>query len=264
MNRFFSPVYLAQKSYYYGMGLLKLSGQDVLLASFPKSGNTWVRFFLCNLISLRELEGAEVGFPLLDATMPELGRRELLETWNYNTLPRVVKTHHSNLPGLRRHKHIIVYRDPRDVMISMLHYSRKKQMHRQELSLEQVIADSSKGMEAWFRWHENWMRASAPSLWVAYETLKKHPREEFDRVLDFIGVDICDDVITEAMRRASIDSVRRSEVTQGHSKPQENKEGFTFARSGEAGQWKGVFTEAMLNDLEALKRKYPRAGKLVQ
>ena len=41
----------------YGAGILGLRAQDVILASFPKSGSTWVRFFLCNLVSLRYWEG---------------------------------------------------------------------------------------------------------------------------------------------------------------------------------------------------------------
>ena len=55
-----------------GTGVLALRNDDVILAAFPRSGSTWTRHVLCNLISLTELGGADVE-PMLDRTMPALG-----------------------------------------------------------------------------------------------------------------------------------------------------------------------------------------------
>lgn len=263
MSRFFNVSYLARKSIYYGRGLLSLNADDVLLASFPKSGNTWVRFFLCNLISLEELDCQVVGFPLLDATMPELGRPELLQSWPYRTLPRVVKTHHSLLPSLRNRRHIVVYRDPRDVMVSMYHYVRRKRIHYRDISLESVVYDRRRGLQAWFEWHERWKQSKAQGIWVAYESLKLDPEAEFSRILRFLHVEAPEQVFKEAIKRSSIESVRRSEKTHGYSKPDENRDGFTFARSGENGQWEGLFSKSMLAEFERLKSEHPNCAELL-
>src|SRR5436190_16347079 len=106
----------------YGLGLLALRRDDVLLASFLRSGNTWARLFLCNLISLREWDGRPVTYGLLEATMPRLGHDNLFRPWPHPTMPRVVKTHRPYSRLFGRTQAIGIVRDPRDVMVSSYHF----------------------------------------------------------------------------------------------------------------------------------------------
>ncbi len=95
----------------------------VWIASYPKSGNTWVRFLACNL-----LYGPQESASSLNHLVPDI--HELGEH-----LPRltsgggVLKTHFvcsPNLPLLNRTAGAIyVVREPGDVLTSNYHYSRR-------------------------------------------------------------------------------------------------------------------------------------------
>jgi hypothetical protein len=47
------------------LGLCGLKSDDIIIASFPKSGNTWMLFILANIISLCEMDGRQIDFNVL-------------------------------------------------------------------------------------------------------------------------------------------------------------------------------------------------------
>ena len=68
----------------------------VILASFPKSGNTYLRFIFANIIALCELDGKTIDYHQLDNMLPtDLFEKDLVKPWPYRTLPCVLKTHNS-------------------------------------------------------------------------------------------------------------------------------------------------------------------------
>jgi len=78
-------------------GLSALREEDIWLPSFPRAGSTWVRFLFSNLISLSELDGQIVGYKFVAGNMPSLGRSNLLKPWNFESLPRFIKTHRPHI-----------------------------------------------------------------------------------------------------------------------------------------------------------------------
>jgi len=53
----------------YIRGFMGLRKSDIILAAYPKSGSTWLRFLLCDVGSLLEWNGREVDFETLNKTM---------------------------------------------------------------------------------------------------------------------------------------------------------------------------------------------------
>ena len=71
----------------YLMDVKHLRKDDVILAAYPKTGSTWVRFMLCNLISLNEWNGKIVDFETLNDTLISFGQGRLTQEWPYRSLP---------------------------------------------------------------------------------------------------------------------------------------------------------------------------------
>jgi hypothetical protein len=231
-----------------GTGVLALRKDDVILAAFPRSGSTWTRHVLCNLISLNEWGGEDVE-PLLDRTMPALGANDLFRPWPHRTMPRVVKTHHRYSPLFRSIPSVGLVRDPRDVMVSRYHLLVDKRKESGE-PFGQFIRDPRHGLEGWFRhyvsWRDRWRLA------LRYEDMLADPEEAFGRLLDALGATWTEDALREAILRSSFTSLQRAEKRR---KPSAEGHGLFF-RSGSAGQWREYFDAADLDYHDALAARY--------
>lgn len=237
-----------KKAAYYATGVAGLRPDDVLLSSFPRSGNTWVRFLLCNLISLHELNGETIDFPLLNKMMPELGANYLLSPWRWNTLPRVVKTHRSYLPFFSKCRTIGLVRDPRDVMVSYFHYvSHRKRLFSGPFS--QFIRTTKWGLPAWFTHYSSW--TPHWTMLVHYEELKENPLGELERLLTFLGITLPAESLQQAVDRASA-----SKVEPRNAKEPGEPDQARFVRSTAVNQWQDYFGEEDLAYYRVLAAKY--------
>src|SRR5271166_938951 len=91
----------------------------IWIASYPKSGNTWVRFLACNL-----LFGRQVSAAALNALVPDLHEMQAAT----DPAPRgLLKTHFAYSPDLPCARYtaaaIYVVRNPADVLASNFFYS---------------------------------------------------------------------------------------------------------------------------------------------
>ena len=105
---------------------------DTFLVSFPRSGNTWTRFLVCNLINPDD----PVNFAQLESRIPEIydvTDRDLRAF----PRPRIIKSHECFDP--RYKKIVYIVRDPRDVLISYYEFQLKRRVISDELSLEEFV-----------------------------------------------------------------------------------------------------------------------------
>src|SRR5579884_3895517 len=101
-----------------------MSTRNVIwLASYPKSGNTWLRFLVCNLVF-----GLQDSAETLNRLAPDL--HELTELPQLPEATVFMKTHFpfSQLMPLADHTAAALYivRHPADVMLSNFHYARRR------------------------------------------------------------------------------------------------------------------------------------------
>src|SRR6266536_2973223 len=91
---------------------------DVFLVSYPRSGNTWTRFLLGNLIEQNE----PVTFLNVESRIPEIyfNQDRVLRQL---PRPRMLKSHECFQPHYPRVLYLV--RDPRDVAISFYHHNVK-------------------------------------------------------------------------------------------------------------------------------------------
>jgi hypothetical protein len=113
---------------------IPIRADDIFVVSFCKSGNTWTRFLLANLLN----PGRPVTFESIERTFPDIYRFQY-QDYAKLTSPRVIKSHECFDPPYRRIIYIV--RDPRDVAILLYHFLRKIKTIDDAFPLETYASD---------------------------------------------------------------------------------------------------------------------------
>lgn len=253
----------------------------VWLASYFKSGNTWLRLLLECLdledgapIDINALGGHMAidrasfeDIALVDSTLmtaDEIERRRPAVHDAYVHEPKRglwVKVHdpYSRLPDgsplLGRSARAAVYlvRDPRDVVISHAFHG--------GFDLDRAIEILVDG--SWFRapdqlpmytagWNghaESWLRqADVPVHVVRYEDLRADPHLTFRGVLDFLGMPAADEAVARAVRATDFAVLQRQEAERGFRERVPGQA--RFFRKAKVGEWRDVLSEDQIRTIE--------------
>ena len=236
----------------YFRSFLALQHTDIILAAYPKSGSTWLRFMLCNVGSLLEWDGKKIDFEILNKTMIGLSGN-LLKPWNFKRIPRVIVTHLRYLPVFNKCSSILLIRDPRDVMVVYFHYVKHLQGVKPfKGNFHEFIRHPKLGLKAWFKHYLSWKRHAG--LMVTYEALRKNTYKELQKILHFLKVTCPENVIVEAIARSSLSSIRKIEENKGLSGGKLT--GIRFTDYSEEGIWHSWFDNSDLEYLRTFKEKY--------
>jgi hypothetical protein len=182
---------------------------DVFLASYPRSGSSWVRFLIANL--LRQ-EDAPVEY--VNTRAPGIYRvpdSELLKL----PRPRFLKTHEPFHPLYPRVIYIV--RDPREVARSYLGFLKRRNRVSDATTLEAFLPRFVAGRVPYGSWRDHaaeWTRGRAGDpdfLLVRYERLREDTETELGRIATFAGISANDSEIRRAVERSSYDSLRAVE-----------------------------------------------------
>ncbi len=220
---------------------------DVVVLSVPKSGRTWLRYFLAQYRFHRDGRPLSLDFP------PAERSPGVLFTHNYFDLfqdcrgePRLLFAE-----DLARKRCVILTRDPRDVVTSYYHQKRAREGVAVG-SLRNFAGSDIYGVErvsAFVLELLDFAAASPESrLVLAYEDLQRDPPAEFRRFLRFVDGTAPDDHSLDTATKASgFDTMREVEIALCR----EQKTGELFHRLG-TPNWNG--------DLNALKVRRGRVG----
>ena len=231
---------------------LEVWTDDVFIVSYPKSGNTWTRFLIANLLHPKEL----VNFGNIDRLIPELAgltKRQLERV----PRPRIMKSH--EYFDARFRKVIYIVRDPRDVVVSQFHFFRKRRRIADDYSIEQFVSRFVAGATSDYgSWSDNvasWLatRQNSPSfLLLRYEDMLARTGEELTRVASFLGVRATPDLLAQAVERCSADQMRKLEGTNATAMVvKDMRQDIPFVRAAKSGGWRTELPEPAIAELEA-------------
>jgi hypothetical protein len=190
--------------------------EDIYLVSFPKSGNTWLRFLVANAIKIKFNLERQVNFFSIHDIVPDIQlSRRIQSTGTFGRLdvPRIIKSHSVYNPYYYRV--ILLVRDPRDALISYYHFLKNYEKIPDEWDLSQFVRSSKFGASAWAKHTESWSftKNSSQNIQILlYEHLIDNPYEQLRRVMDLIGLSLTDCELQEAVKLSSKENMRQSEI----------------------------------------------------
>jgi hypothetical protein len=226
---------------------------DTFLVSYPKSGNTWCRFLLANLLHPNET----VGFANINELLPAPGissKRFLKKL----PRPRILKSHEPF--DVRFRKVIYLVRDPRDVAVSEYHFDLKKHYIDPSVTLEQYVkrfvAGETASYGSWWEHVASWVatRQGSPSfLLVRYEDLLANSMEETGRIAKFLGIQAGPESLQAAVDRSSANRMRKLEQQQSDqwSGTKNTRKEIPFVRAAKSGGWKESLSPQSVEEIES-------------
>lgn len=224
---------------------------DVFLVSFPKSGNTWVRFLIANLLCPDE----DVNFGNIDRLIPE-SEQVTKRAATRLRRPRIMKSHHAFDPRFPRVIYIV--RDPRDVAVSQYHFYRKRRRISDDYPIQQFvsrfIAGTTSDYGSWGQNVASWVTTSYgnPAFQLLhYEDLIVNTSRELAKMVSFLDIPATPDALSKAVQRSSPQQMRKLESPDLHCSVIKGTRGdIPFVRSANAGGWKAELPESSVAELE--------------
>ena len=241
------------QSFYAGTNLLGRKKDDIFLISYPKSGNTWVKFLLINvLINNKELK-EDLSFKLVDETIPELGRDNLMKPWKFKSLPRFIKSHLAyKKVFFGNNKALLLVRNPKDVMVSYYHYVQSNYGRNFQGDFSEFIRSKKFGIETRILHQISWQTKATAT--IKFEDLKKDNASTLDTALKKLGVNIDEKTFIKSYEDASFNKMK--ELEKGPKRYNEHKPDYKFVRKGTSNQWRDYFNQNDLDYYNSLLEKY--------
>jgi len=223
----------------------------IWLASYPKSGNTWLRCFFSALFyeekfNLNNLEFDEIFanqaiFSMLvnkdiadfNEYQLEIERRKVLDFYlKTKPSPYLLKIHdkymlssYDDLPVFhtnRRTAVIYIVRNPFDVTLSFSRYlgvSVDEIINRYVCKSEATIFMNHRFPRQIGTWQEHLMswkeQMEIPIIIVRYEDLKMNPYQNFKKIISFLALDFNEHKIREAIKRSEFNTLKQMESMDG-------------------------------------------------
>lgn len=214
----------------YELVLDKVLESDTFIVSYPKSGNTWMRFIVAYLHSGRE----KITFREIDQYVADIYSHR--GQANAMSSPRFLKSHQSCYEHYPRMIYLV--RDYRDVLVSYYHYHTALGTFKGTIEAYCTAVNSLHPFGTW-KDHVGkaleFQRMSADRiLLIRYEDLINQPVQEVERVARFIGHTRSS--VAEVVQKSQFALLREEENVSGSQFMDLGKK--NFFREGKVGSWK--------------------------
>jgi Sulfotransferase domain len=227
---------------------------DTMVVSYPRSGNTWTRFLIANLLHPNET----VTFANIEILVPDtssISSRALKQI----PRPRIIKSH--DYFDHRYPKVIYIVRDPRDVALSYYDFQRKYRQIEDGYPLEHYVHEFVNGKlisAAWGTWGENvgsWISTRAHSrnfLLLRFEDMLTDTKGELARIAEFFDTTPSNEVLEQAIAASSAERMRKLEKEQAHQwvATKKHRKDIPFVRTASAGGWRDNLPESCILKIE--------------
>lgn len=260
-------------------------GNILWIASYPKSGNTWVRAFLHNYIEdakapqninrLHEQFVDEVksfryrDFIPDDKNTTDLNLEEvcairpMVQAQMAAEAPATlfVKTHNfqGEYKGYPLHNWqvssgaIYIVRNPLDVAVSLKHYFNYGYDEAITYMAEDMAGTPNEPenvpqvISSWSQHVASWTQGGRNMLVLRYEDLLTHPQRYFRKIESLLGLKKDVKRLHKAIRFSSFNQLKKQEQAKGFAEKYENAG--QFFRQGQQGQWREQLSDNQIKKI---------------
>jgi hypothetical protein len=233
---------------------ITIFSDDIFLTSYPRSGNTWTRFLVGNLVHQDE----PVTFLNVERLVPDMYKHSDRTLRNLPR-PRIMKSHECFDPRYKRIMYVV--RDPRDVAVSNYHWEMKQRSMGDSYPIETFV---SRWMEPvyWNRlgsWGDHvtsWLstrQGQEGFLLLRYEDMLADPAREMAKLAGLLRIDPTPERLARAAELSSADRMRRLEKDQGDKWVQTRytRQDKQFVRKAASGDWRTILPTESVQMIEA-------------
>lgn len=198
------------------------SAATALLASYPKSGRTWLRFILAQyFLASREYspittQSMFTFAPNFDLD-PVRGIPAFVRRSEEASFPLIPSTHlrfKTTLPS--RLPVIFLIRDPRAVLTSDYHHVTRHKMSFHG-NIDDFLVDEDRGLPHYIKYMNSWATGLArhDHHIIYYEDLLAHTESEVEKLLNFLGEPVNTQALQYAVENSSFEKLKALELAQG-------------------------------------------------
>lgn len=257
------------------------------LASYPKSGNTWVRALLTNYLyneNYKENAFSKLdmikSFPQKYAFKGIVDEHELEKNYmmlfkyfieaqkkiNRDNNLHIIKTHNicgsvNNFDFTDKENtmgSIYILRDPRSIAVSYAYHANisfeksvEIMMDEKRITLHKKIYPEARS--SWKIHLKSWLNHPMPKIFIKYEELETNTHECFKSILGFINkfikkkIEINDEKILKTVKNCSFDNLSDLEKKLGFAEKGKN---VNFFRKGKTDEWKTALSTELISKIE--------------
>uniref|UniRef100_A0A8B9L1W6 Sulfotransferase n=1 Tax=Astyanax mexicanus TaxID=7994 RepID=A0A8B9L1W6_ASTMX len=238
----------------------KARPDDILVATYPKAGTTWVSYILDLLYFGNTAPERQTDLPIylrvpfLEASFPGMPSGvELADT--LPTTPRIIKTH---LPVQLIPKSFweqncrIVYvaRNAKDNVVSYYHFDRMNMGEPEPGDWNTFLQTFMEGKKVFGPWYDHvcgyWEKKQTYSNihYMFFEDMVEDTGREVERLCSFLGLSTPIEERERITKGTHFDAMKKNNMTNYSTVPIMDFNVSPFMRKGKVGDWKNHFTVA--------------------
>ncbi|GFY45812.1 hypothetical protein TNIN_161251 [Trichonephila inaurata madagascariensis] len=245
---------------------------DIIIASYPKTGTTWLQYIVMQIVSKGELYPKFDDCVLKYVPFLEMSGVSVLDKMEK---PRMYKHHcpYNMIQKNDKAKYLYVYRRPEDTIISYYHFLINLNRNPPELdAFFEKFLSGEIGYGSYFDHvlsfytHKN----DENVLLVCYEKLLHNRRDEILRIAKFLGEEYYrnlaeDESLLEAvLERTSFDYMKKNlSLTNSNARKEEEKKTINFFRKGVVGDGKKSLSSDQLKRLKDVVKEKLNGSELL-
>jgi len=229
----------------------------VHLVSYPRSGNTWVRFLIANI----QHPEIDIGYKELDRLVPDMHQPHSWKGEKFNWSPVVFKSHEIFRDDYE--KVIYLYRDGRDVALSCYYFYQGEWNHPEwriapiKMNFTQYLKKFVMDWNTYGGWKEHvsfWVVrkiVNTDVLFIKYEDLIRDPYMGLIKMLKFLEIERTYEQVCVAVEKSAYSKLKARA-------PGDGQHPYSSGTKGTFGGWKKIFS------MEQLRIFHDYAGSVMK